>query len=78
MLVTFSAKDICDKKLMRTQQQRHVGGDKAVQIQTIRRVMPLAEALARVDALTMADMVSSCVEHKVAKILLPGTKPTLL
>ena len=32
------------------------GGMLAAQIQTIRRVMPLAEALARVDALTMADV----------------------
>ncbi len=34
----------------------------AAQIQTIRRVMPLAEALARVDALTMADVKATVGE----------------
>ena len=33
-----------------------LGETMAAQIQTIGRVMPLAEALARVDALTMADV----------------------
>ncbi len=34
----------------------------AAQIQTIGRVMPLAEALARVDALTMADVKATAGE----------------
>ena len=34
----------------------------AAQIQTIRRLMPLAEALARVDALTMADVKATAGE----------------
>ena len=43
----------CDVVLMETM---------AAQIQTIGRVMPLAEALARVDALTMADVKATAGE----------------
>jgi processing peptidase subunit beta len=38
------------------------GETMAAQIQTIGRVMPLAEALARVDALTMADVKATAGE----------------